>query len=402
MNRALFMTVGTGVGDSEERIHSLAHGLLQSIKQHRPDKIVFFGSELSKKTLKSMKNQSNKVLSGDLPFHEFILIQHVDEFNDCFMPIKDKITEYSDYDVLIDYTSGTKTMTMSASICSVLYHKDLVMVSGSRNPSGVVKSHTEIPKPQNIYKVYDEILFNEFKVHFNTLRFQSAIETLDKIVELDNKEGYRKLTLAYQAWDLFEHQKCKEILTNSHITYLEGLKDSITINLSILGVLGNPKQKNKSVQMVADLLKNAQRRGFEEKYDDAVARLYRTVELIAQCTLKDEFGLDTSDLDTTKLSDLSRRKMKLEPVKDGTIKLGMHSAFTLLRYEGNNLGIKFDNDNQIKDLLKRRNQSILAHGLTPIEKEDYKKLMEKTIELATEAYPNIETLMKKAEFPKLR
>ncbi len=395
------MTVGTGVGDSEERIHSLAHGLLQSIKQHRPDKIVFFGSELSKKTLQSMEKQSEQVLGRDLPSHEFILIHHVDEFNDCFIPIKDKIKEYSDYEVLIDYTSGTKTMTMSAAISSVLYHKDLVMVSGSRNPSGVVNPHTEIPKPQNIYKVYDEILFNEFKLYFNTLRFQSAIETLDKIVELDNKEGYHNLTLAYHAWDLFDHPRCKELLTSPSVRNVDQLKTFIPGNLSILGVLGNPQQKNKSAQMVADLLKNAQRRGIEEKYDDAVARLYRTAELIAQCTLQDDFGIDTSDVDTSKLSDLTIRQMKLEPLKDGTIKLGMHKAYALLRYEGSKVGIKFDYDKQIKDLLKKRNHSILAHGISPIKKEDYEKLLEKTVELASNVYPDLDSLMKKAEFPRL-
>ena len=42
MKRALFMTVGTGVGlDKEKKVRNLAHGLLTSIESYNPDKIVF-------------------------------------------------------------------------------------------------------------------------------------------------------------------------------------------------------------------------------------------------------------------------------------------------------------------------------------------------------------------------
>ena len=47
----LFKTVGTRTGDSNERVRSLAQGLLQSIYHRRPDRIVFFGSDKSRETL---------------------------------------------------------------------------------------------------------------------------------------------------------------------------------------------------------------------------------------------------------------------------------------------------------------------------------------------------------------
>ena len=49
MKRFLFINVGTGVSSgSEKAIDSLAHGILTSIIDHRPDSIVFFGSDKSK------------------------------------------------------------------------------------------------------------------------------------------------------------------------------------------------------------------------------------------------------------------------------------------------------------------------------------------------------------------
>lgn len=59
-NRILFMTVGTGVGDSEERVRSLAHGLLSSIHHNRPDRVIFFGSDKSRKTVDYISEEAER------------------------------------------------------------------------------------------------------------------------------------------------------------------------------------------------------------------------------------------------------------------------------------------------------------------------------------------------------
>lgn len=401
MRRVLFMTVGTGVGDSEDKIHSLAHGLMKSINHSRPDEIVFFGSELSKKTVNSIEEQYQKDIRGDLPQNKFVLINDVDEFKECFGRIKEKVLEYDNCEIIIDYTSGTKTMTTSAAICSLLYHKDLTVVYGDREQNGMVSKGTEQVKTQNLYLAYDELLFDEFKKFFNHWRFHAAAETMQKIVAMKDKEAYLKLTHAYRAWDLFNHPKAKEILTSREVSQLKGIKDTISKNMAVLGPLTNPNQRNKSPQLIADLLNNAKRRGAEQKYDDAVARLYRTVELIAQCVLKEKFDIDTSDVDLDKLSILTRSQMKLDENNGSKINVGLHKSYNILKYEGEELGKKFDNNKKLKDLLKRRNESILAHGLKNITREEYEELMEKTTELALEVYPDVEFLMEKAQFPQL-
>ena len=43
--------------------------------------------------------------------------------------------------------------------------------------------------------------------------------------------------------------------------------------------------------MLAFILNNARRREDENKFDDAVARLYRSLELFAQIRLSKEYGL---------------------------------------------------------------------------------------------------------------
>lgn len=58
---ALLMTVGTGIGGTDEATESLAHGILYSIDTYNPDEVVFFGSELSKKTIASVEKQYGKI-----------------------------------------------------------------------------------------------------------------------------------------------------------------------------------------------------------------------------------------------------------------------------------------------------------------------------------------------------
>jgi len=401
MNRILFMTVGTGVGDSEDKIDSLAHGLMKSVKYSRPDKIVFFGSELSKKTVASLKKQYKNEGHGDLPPNEFVLINDVDEFKECFGKIKEKNMEYDNWEIIIDYTSGTKTMTTSAAICSLLYHRELTVVYGDREHNGMVDKGTEQVKTQNLYLAYDEMLFDEFKKFFNNHRFDAAIQTLQKIVSREDKDVYMKIARGYRAWDLFNHKEAKELLSSPETKEIEEIKDNLSRNMAVLGPLASPSQRNKSPQLIADLLNNAKRRGTEQKYDDAVARLYRTVELIAQCILKEKCGINTSNIDLDKLSPFIKTQMQFNKGSSGKITCGLQQSYQLLRLSDEEIGKKFSSNSKLKDLLKRRNYSILAHGLESIKKEDYEELLDKTVELAIKAYPEVDSLMEKAEFPQL-
>ncbi len=153
---AMLITVGTGVGGDDAR-DSLAHGILFSIIHHRPKKVVFFGSDDSKNTIISLKKQYLKEIGEELDYDEFILVNEIDSFSKYFREIKYKILELNnDYDIVIDYTSGTKTMTMAAAFASMLYRKKLIFINGKRE-KGIVIKGTEKASSQNLYLVYDEI-----------------------------------------------------------------------------------------------------------------------------------------------------------------------------------------------------------------------------------------------------
>ena len=84
----------------------------------------------------------------------------------------------------------------------------------------------------------------------------------------------------------------------------------------------------------------------------------------------------------------------------GKIKLGLNGDYELLKDLDDDLGTKFAENKALQDLLKKRNESILAHGLTSVSKEVYGELYPIVFGFAKIVVQNIEDLMEKSKFPK--
>ena len=396
MKKALLITVGTGVGpDKDERTSSLAHGIVHLICHYDSSIIVFFGSEESKGTVVSVKDQyyenTKKTLDSEL-----IIIQDINSFKECFDKIRMKIEEYDDHDIVIDYTSGTKTMTMSAAICSMLYHKRLSLVSGQRK-NGIVMSGTESIREQNLYAAYDKYLLDKVKDLINLYQFNAAKNVLGQVVILDNKEQCELFIECYEVWDKFDHRSAKE-----HLNKIKGkdVKSDLSRNKEFLGKIFSSDIKEPFY--IADLLNNAKRRASEGKYDDAVARLYRVIEMIAQYKLSSVYQIRTADVEINKIPEKKQKEYEsLRKPGNGKIEVGLFSAFKLLEDLGDELGIKFYRNHRLQDLLGQRNLSILAHGTKPIKKGTYEELFQISEGFAQILIGDLSELMDKAEFIRL-
>jgi len=57
---------------------------------------------------------------------------------------------------------------------------------------------------------------------------------------------------------------------------------------------------------------------------------------------------------------------------------------------------------KMQGLLSRRNQSILAHGISPISKKTFTNLLEKTIEYANETIKDLKQLIEDSQFIRWR
>ncbi len=295
--KTLFMTVGTEINPKSdvEGFQILAKGIYSSIHKIYPDYIVFFASEISKNMIEHVKElfeaDDDEFIEGQ--DYEIILLEQVDNFNSCFEAFEQKIWQldvFSEdkFEIIMDYTSGTRTMSAAMACCGMFYSKDLITVSGD-NKNGIVTPGTESIQYQNLYKVYDKFALMRIRNYFNANRFYTASEILENIVDENiNKENLLNLVKAYYAWDNMDFMVAYDYLTKVNLDGFElsEIKDGLKTNLKALGaIVRSPHENLKNCYILASLINNSIRRAEEYKYDDAIARLYRAFELIAQIRL---------------------------------------------------------------------------------------------------------------------
>lgn len=403
--KILFMTVGTGFG--EERRKSLAQGLCYSIKENLPNHIVFFVTEESEKTVDIINELYYEEENEELDSYELVRISAPDDFNECYDKIAEKIIEYQNDKLVLDYTSGTKTMSISMAIIGVINKKTLIATIGQRGETGTVVHSTEEIKHQNVYKVYDELNLRQLKYYFNLNRFDSAKDLLDNIVSLltpEDKQMFKEFIEIYDQWDKFNHSPLK---IKSENTVFNNIKEQIQKNQQAINIILKEKHKQKEYFILSDIINNAKRRYSEGKYDDAVARLYRSLEYIAQVKLEKEYGQISSNIDINKLKNYKLKPEYMDNLEtrkqNGKIKLGLREDYRLLKELKDELGeYYYSKENIYQDILNERNDSILAHGTTPTSKEKYEKFEELVLEMAERLTPDIEIFLEKTKFPKFK
>ena len=410
------MTVGTGVNpDSDiEGYKRLAQGIYASLHKIYPDYIVFFASELSKNTISYVEElfiaDDDEFIEGQ--DYEIVILEDIDNFNDCFEAIEAEIWKFdmlSDekHEIIMDYTSGTKTMSSAMACCGMFYSKDLITVSGDRK-NGIVSLGTESIKYQNLYKVYDKISLMRMRNHFNANRFYTASEILETIVDANlPKEDLSNLVNAYYAWDNMDFEIAYDYLTKVDLEKLafNDIRDDLKINLKALGtIVRSPHENLKNCYILASLINNSIRRAEEYKYDDAIARLYRAFELIAQIRLG-KYGLKSSDIEVDILKDKNVDGEFIEALEktrqDGKIRIGLIKDFELLAELDDDLGKEFvENRNRINNLTIKRNNSILAHGLESLDKDDFDQFEELVESLALKLDKDMKKFLNETRFAK--
>jgi CRISPR-associated protein (TIGR02710 family) len=395
MSRALVISVGTGIGEGEEAMESLSGALAYSINSMNPDKVYFIVSKESSKTTLPM------ILSKKpLEIYEVNEISSPDDIQSVFReirPIMEEVRKRHEY-VAVDYTSGTKAMTSALAMLGVLYEANVLCNVVGERRKGLVQRGTEsLRTVQPIFAIMEKRMQTAIGF-FNRCQYDSTLSLLDEIekstTELSIINRVNKLkaaSKAYSTWDKFNHEEAFE--------HLVRLKDrEFDANKRFLGMLIRAKGEEKGRFYIADLYSNAVRRGdIEGKYDDAVARFYRIIELMAQDRLKSEHGIDTSNVSV----DVLPPKLKTEwesRLENGTLSIGLNDSYRLLSALGDVLGDVLQSP-RIKDLLSKRNYSILAHGLTPLGYEDYEKLKNETLSIATKYVYDFERLVEDSTHP---
>jgi CRISPR-associated protein (TIGR02710 family) len=231
----------------------------------------------------------------------------------------------------------------------------------------------------------------EAAVLFNKARYASAAEVMERCIAKVGRDrqpmfkAMKELVMGYDLWDRFRHNdarksllKSRDVLTAVSIEQVEfkPVVDRLEGNLQFLqDLLAGPKPSN---LYFYDLLANARRRAdLEHKFDDAVARLYRAMEVIAQTELKG-LGIEASKVRVEAIPENLKKEFldRYQDKDDGKIRIPLFASFRLLERLGSQTASRFFRvyEKRLKSLLDIRNSSILAHGFSPVEPSSFANL----------------------------
>ncbi len=389
--KALLMTVGTGVAGNRG---SLVHGLFKSIRSNNPDLIVYGITAVSRETQQAVQEKVQKEI-GKKDYETIQLDE--DDINENYKRLQQKIDELKSrgFEVFVDFTSGTKAMSAAAVLAAADKRTDICYITGKRQ-NGIVIAGEETLQTISLLKPEIDRKKKLLLELFRWNQYEACLSVVRDLKELTGERQWQdafnkweRIIQCYRSWDLFDHKTAHNVISS-----IDKVPPS---NKEFLGRLTNDEARHRHF-LLADLLNNAERRSRAGEYDNAVARLYRAVEFIAQLQLERRHKIDTSNVQLDALPPhLQERYSDLQ--RDNVIKLSLEQAYGLLKELGDPLG-KYHDDRRLRDALKKRNESILAHGIRPVTREECDRLFDITLEIARELIRDIDEIREKARFPK--
>lgn len=272
----------------------------------------------------------------------------------------------------ISYTGGTKNMTAGGVLLGIQYPEwELAIQKGPRRDLAKVE-RGDTWWPVNAISIYADIQLEIYNSLLENYEYDTVKQLLQPLLmnrtlpkpKLKALQHLRRLCEAFSLWDRFDHNKALELLD------VLGGETGPWVRLA--RILAGKVKKPSPYQAVADLVLNAQRRKKQVRHDDAVARLYRAVEMLAQVRLKNVYKIETGKIILQDLPDTVREKYCERADKNGEIKLPLSNAYQLLFDLNDDLGkLWCQHRSEMINALEIRNFSILAHGIRPIEEARY-------------------------------
>jgi CRISPR-associated protein (TIGR02710 family) len=334
-----------------------------------------------KTVLSARQAKAAIVVQAGLTPAQYELVQlEPDDLNDAYATMRTLLTNlrrrFPNATFVSDYTGGTKTMS-AALVLAALDRGDseLAVMLGQRSTLQRVEDGTEMATAVDVRNWRIQRSLHAAEELFDRYDYAAARGVLEgvlrdiSVVPALRTQLQRTVQLArgFDAWDRFAHVDALRLL--------QPFASALGAHFQALLLL-NGKGKTSGYEVAFDLLRNAERRAARAQYDDAVARLYRLVELLAQQRLFMQYAQTTSDLNVASLPiELQAQYEAQRDPKSGKIRLGLQEGYNLLITLRDPLGEAFAHvRGPLSNALTTRNSSILAHGLTPIAKAAYDDL----------------------------
>ena len=370
--RALILTVGAEQGGDG----GLAEALTQSLKRKACDFLVLVASPQSKDIAQHLAER----LQWPAESLRIDVVDNAHDLDGVFRTVNASINRliawgYSLDHITVNYTGGTKVMC-SGAVLSAIFNscEGLEYMTGMGGDAPT--RQTLSTRPRAIFAYRD---LTRARSHLLATQFRSAAEALTSIDESLLTDHDRRLTQnlrllekAYAAWEANRVADFLEIYARVEF----GAKELAPFQLrpeqaeSLRGLAEDCRAERRSALLCVEMRNSALRFHLEGHYDDAVQRLYRALEILAQWALETRHAILTDDVDTRKVPPRDRARFEgLRSLDDGKVKVGMQKAYELLALRGEPIGVDFQDDSNLQASVQDRERSMLAHGAAPITHE---------------------------------
>jgi CRISPR-associated protein (TIGR02710 family) len=380
--KVLILTVGT-----------TREPLEVALSEHAPEGVVFLASQASHPVAAELLRDYGASFR-----HHTLLLEDAESLLEAYQKALlalRKALEWEAKAIVADLTGGTKPM--AAGLTLALTGRGVVFsyVGGERRDpetGRVLSGHERLRLLEDPTARFGLREWAGFTRAWNALNLGMALSELESLLSRPLSPSEARFYRAMQGvveglmeWDRFRHQEALKRLSahlpvalavaeawghGGKVRVLKGLEALLPHLQSIVEAGEKP-----TFPLLQDLLANAERRAALGRFDDALARLYRALELAVEADLQERLGFTLKDPKTWP-EDFpeSLRERVLKP--RGLMEL-LEAAFDLdlaFGQRGTLAQRLYGEKNRLQALLQKRHGSILAHGTRPVEQEDYERL----------------------------
>jgi CRISPR-associated protein (TIGR02710 family) len=378
--------------------------IVVSIAEQRPSLVIFFASE---KTIESIGEIKARLRQDNIHFdNRNVMIPDPEDLESCYaiaLECAEIAVEGGRWaaDVVVDFTGGTKAMTAALTLATVGKGFAFSYVGGrerSKEGRDVVTTGSErIVRRRDPFVLYAVHERRRLAQYFNQYQFQAAEAVARDLQARPIFEPERAafefigdVAAGYEAWDRFLFDKAQERLKSAYSKWAPAISANPSLRYATLHPavqahvtrLGLILKKTRGLHqedsvLAEELLANAARRAKEGKYDDAIVRLYRALELGGQVAVRRTLGCGTDKVPVESLPASLREdyQRKYAHRDSNFVQIPLEATYRLLEALDQPEGKQFAcRSEQIKKVQSARNDSWLAHGLAPCRDETYGSL----------------------------
>ncbi|MEO0249207.1 MAG: TIGR02710 family CRISPR-associated CARF protein, partial [candidate division WOR-3 bacterium] len=255
--------------------------IIKSIVEHQPEFVSFLASQETTDQVAFIKTEAAR--GGVRVKAEITITDDVNDLFHCHGKAETAVQRvlskgYRGKDVIVDYTGGTKNMSVALALAGITHGFSFSYIGGTeRTKEGV---GVVVDGKEQVYasiNPWDFLALEERKriaLLFNTYQFQACRALIDSLVEKNvrHASAFKKLGRAVHAfhlWDLFRHVEAAESFEKAKMSELAEVDDealqafardcmAASSALDAL-IAGSDRGRKPSKHLLADLFANAER-----------------------------------------------------------------------------------------------------------------------------------------------